>query len=305
MERCSPHGNLATPPFKDRDPQRNSQLYPTFLSSSSSPLSPLSNLSSLFLLSSIVTFFSSSLLSPPLIIFFLLLPLLHVFFLSSFCARLFSSPLYFFSTLRFLFTILFSSSFLVFLFSTSYNFWFFSFLISSLILPTHPPFSFYLPSPLFMSFIPHSFLLCSLHSCSVLPSPSFSLSCYSSSSHSLLSRTTECVLDLQALRRALQSPRRCSVSGMRHWPLTLLSAACEGWQEPPGCSAPQGVQWDKRGGGGGRQAEIFHTHVGAVPLRAEQGILFEVWICLVSFAFLDSSQTFCRRCCCCCRGWTD
>lgn len=162
-----------------------------------------------------------------------------------------------------------------------------------------------LPSPLFMSFIPHSFLLCSLHSCSVLPSPSFSLSCYSSSSHSLLSRTSECVLDLQALRRALQSPRRCSVSGMRHWPLTLLSAACEGWQEPPGCSAPQGVQWDKRGGGGDRQAEIFHTRVGAVPLRAEQGILFEVWICLVSFAFLDSSQTFCRRCCCCCRGWTD
>lgn len=159
MERCSPHGNLATPPFKDRDPQRNSQLYPTFLSSSSSPLSPLSNLSSLFLLSSIVTFFSSSLLSPPLIIFFLLLPLLHVFFLSSFCARLFSSPLYFFSTLRFLFTILFSSSFLVFLFSTSYNFWFFSFLISSQ--PLSSPHSSYPPTPPFL-FTSHPLFSCLL-----------------------------------------------------------------------------------------------------------------------------------------------
>lgn len=124
-------------------------------------------------------------------------------------------------------------------------------------------------------------------------SPPFS--CYSSSAHSLLSRASECVLDLQALRRAQQSPRRCSVSGMRHWPLTRLSAACEGWQEPPGCSAPRGLQQDERGGsggGGGRQAAIVHTCVGVGSLRAEQGISFEVWICLVSAVFLDSSRTF-------------
>lgn len=56
----------------------------------------------------------------------------------------------------------------------------------------------------------------------------------------------ECVLDLQALRQALLSPRQHSVSGMRRWPLALLLALCDGSEEPPGCSAPRGVGIEER-----------------------------------------------------------
>lgn len=220
MERCSPHGNLATPPFKRQRSAEKFTALPYFpflvFVTTVSFIQSVKSFPHCHFLLFITPFSSSHHIFPPIASSSCLFP----FFLlcSSF---LFSSIFLFYSSVLVYHFILFFLSrlsvfhllqLLILLFPNLFT----APLISSLILPTHPSFSFYLPSPLFMSFIPHSFLLCSLHSCSVFPSPSFSLSCYSSSSHSLLSRTSECVLDLQALRRALQSPRRCSVSGMRH-----------------------------------------------------------------------------------------
>lgn len=70
---------------------------------------------------------------------------------------------------------------------------------------------FFFSSSCFLSSYLPSLLFSLLVFSPTLTLPSFSPPSLSSSCHGCI----ECVLDLQALRRALLSPRRCSVSGMR------------------------------------------------------------------------------------------